>query len=115
MGKIYTSQYRYSGPHRKDITAKSGDKLFAPAWNLVMAYKSGQITEDEYADAYRLQMEISRRTHPKDWEELLRQEHTVLVCFCRAGAFCHRVLLAKMLEELGAEYCGEVDCSVTIE
>lgn len=39
MLKIYTSQYRYSGKNRLDITVKSGNKIFTPTWNIVVNSK----------------------------------------------------------------------------
>lgn len=39
--KVFTSQYKYKGKNRFDITVKSGDKTFAPTWEMVMGYKKG--------------------------------------------------------------------------
>ena len=90
-----------------DITIKSGKKIFAPTWNMVWDYKKGRITKAEYTRQYYELMRKSYKEHRSEWEALLSQESVTLTCYCRAGEFCHRILLAKILEELGAEYLGE--------
>lgn len=108
MLKIYTSQYRYSGKNRLDITVKSGDKTFAPIWDMVSKYKKGLITEEEYTKEYYKLMRNSYKNHKDKWDQLLDQDEVVLVCFCKKGSFCHRYLLAEILVKLGAEYRGEI-------
>lgn len=107
--KVYTAQYRYAGPDRLDITVKTGNKAFAPTWDIVMGLKQGQITEAEYEARYRELMRASWRRNRAEWQRLLARDRVVLVCFCPPGAFCHRVLLAGYLEKCGATYCGELD------
>ncbi len=108
MLKVYTSHYRFKGPNRLDITVKNGIKEFAPTWKMVMGSKNGQVSQEEYTDEYINMMRISYRNNRETWEELLTSDEVVLVCFCPAGEFCHRVLLADILEKLGAEYLGEI-------
>lgn len=108
MLKVFTSRISYRGEARWDITVKTGSKLFAPSWKIVMAYKNGKITEQEYAAAYYEMMEASYKNHPSEWAALLAKEKIVLCCYCPAGAFCHRLLLAKILVKLGAKYEGEI-------
>ena len=108
MLKIYTSQYRYSGENRLDITVKSGNKLFAPTWDIVGKVKKGLMTEEEYTKEYYKLMRNSYKNNRSKWDELLNQNEVVLVCFCRKGSFCHRYILADMLVKLGAEYKGEI-------
>lgn len=105
--KVYTAQYRYNGKDRLDITVKTGSKVFAPTWDMVMGSKSGRISEAEYERRYRELMKKSQEIYWDVWDELLSMDEVTLVCFCRKGKFCHRILLAKILEELGAEYMGE--------
>lgn len=106
--KVFTSQIRYSGPDRLDITIKSGELTFAPTWDMVMGYKSGKLTEEAYTKAYYSMMRASYRANRARWDELLSQPRVVLVCYCKAGAFCHRTLLANILVKLGASYGGEI-------
>ena len=111
MVQIWTAQYRYAGPDRLDITVKGQDPLgkhFAPTWNIVMGHKRGELSDEEYTEIYHGLMVASYRNHRDAWEELLKRERIVLVCFCRPGKFCHRYLLASYLEKLGAEYKGEI-------
>ena len=111
MLEIWTAQYRYSGPDRLDITAKSKDplsKYFAPTWDLVLRYKNKSISEEEYTEEYLELMRNVYRKFPNVWRQLLSRKRVVLVCFCRPNTFCHRTLLAKILEKLGATYKGEI-------
>lgn len=110
MLHVWTAQYRYSGPNRLDITVKGKDqrgKVFAPTWGMVMQYKrTGNRTE--YCLQYHKLMLNSYHKNRNIWEQLLKQDQVVLVCFCRSGDFCHRVLLANYLQQLGAVYEGEI-------
>lgn len=108
MLEVYTSQYRYNGPDRLDITVKSGKKAFAPSWEIVMGVKNGTMTQQQYIVKYNEMMNKSMANNSKIWQELLSRNRVVLVCFCPKGAFCHRVLLAKILEMRGAKYLGEI-------
>ena len=105
---VYTSQYRYSGPRRLDITAIKGSDLFRPNWEMVSAYKSGSMTEKQYEEIYHEMMQKSYKEYREGWERLLSCDWVVLVCFCRADTFCHRYLLAEYLEKCGAIYEGEI-------
>ena len=105
--KVHTAQYRYSGKDRLDITVKGKDPLgsiFAPTWDMVNGLKSGKISEEEYTYQYD---KILNRVKKLTWDYLLVQKKLTLVCFCPLGAFCHRILLAKRLVEMGAIYKGE--------
>ncbi len=108
MVKVYTAQYNYRGEDRLDITVKLGDKAFAPTWDMVRAYKSGRITQKEYTEMYYALMRRSYRNNRQRWDEVLAMDKVVLVCFCRAGDFCHRLLLAQIFQKVAAEYCGEI-------
>lgn len=108
MLMVYTSTIRTNDPDNLNITVKSGDKVFAPTWDMVMGHKNGTLTDEQYTDMYRELMLKSWKKNRWRWAELLQQERVVLVCYCRPGEFCHRVLLAGILEKLGATYCGEI-------
>lgn len=110
MVKIYTSQLRYSGIHRLDITVKGQDptgKLFAPTWNMVMAHKHTG-NDKKYIIKYHNIIRASYCTHRNVWEDILKREYVVFVCFCGAGKFCHRILLAEEFAKYGASYLGEI-------
>lgn len=108
MLKVFTSRISYRGKDRWDITVKTGSKIFAPSWKIVMDYKNGKISEQEYTFNYCGMMKNSYKEHRSDWDALLSKDKIVLCCYCPAGAFCHRLLLAKILVKLGAEYEGEI-------
>ena len=99
---IYTAQMgKYKGPDALDITVKSGDRIFAPTWELVQASKSWQIDWETYTQRYRQLMLESYRKHTEAWNDLLHKEVVTLVCYCRAGENCHRHLLADFLRKVG--------------
>ncbi len=105
---VYTSQYRYSGDRRLDITAGRGSDLFRPDWEQVSAFKAGNMTEKEYEKYYHEKMKHTYRKGREGWERLLKCDWVVLVCYCKAHTFCHRYLLADYLEKCGAKYEGEI-------
>ena len=79
----------------------------AYTWKMVMGVKNGAMSRDEYTDQYLRLMRSSYAAHADVWEAILTRERVTIVCFCRAGSFCHRYLLADYLAKLGAVYCGE--------
>jgi len=110
MLNVYTAQYRYNGEDRKDITVKLAKlpwKLFAPTWPMVMDYKrTGD--EQKYIEQYNVIIKKASCTLGDDLYKLIHSDRTItLVCFCAAGKFCHRVLLAQHFAQLGANYIGE--------
>jgi len=107
MVKIYTSQFRYIGPDRFDITVKE-KTIFSPTWDIVDRYKNGLINEQTYSEIYKQLMLNSYYNNLNKWNEILNKERIVLVCYCKPNTFCHRYLLVQYLKELGAEYCGEI-------
>lgn len=108
--KIWTAQYNYSGKDRIDITVKSALypwSAFAPTWEMVMEYKRFK-DEEIYIKKYKAIIDKAFELHVQRLSVLLKSDRTItLVCFCRSGDFCHRVLLAKHFESLGAIYYGE--------
>ena len=108
--KMWTAQYRYKGLDRIDITVKSALypwDVFAPTWEMVMTYKrSGN--KEIYIEQYKAIIDKAFELHQQQLSVLLESDRTItLVCFCKPGDFCHRVLLAKHFESLGATYYGE--------
>lgn len=92
-----------------DATVKTGDKIFAPSWEIVTDVKSGRITEEEYTTRYTVQMRASYKSHKFHWLEQLKQDHIAIACFCTPGDFCHRHILAKMFEAVGKTEGVEVE------
>lgn len=116
MVEIYTAHYSYQGPDRVDISTRRTHPqgaAFAPDWEtMVGPYREGEITETEYTNRYRAHLIQSRRLYPDSWEWLLNQEMVTLVCFCAPLKFCHRRILASILNNSFANthYVGERRC-----
>ncbi len=107
MTDIWTAQYRYSGPDRLDITVKGNDprgRIFAPTWDMVMKYKETG-SEQVYTEAYSILLFGRHPGLANTVRWIYSQQQITLVCFCKPGAFCHRVILATWL--VRAEYLGE--------
>jgi len=104
---LYTSQFRYSGPNRVDITYKTNSP-FSPDKQLVYDYKYHDMTQQEYIDKYYSLMRLSYKNNRSSWEQLLTQTECVIVCYCKRNTFCHRYLLKDILVKLGAIYKGEI-------
>ncbi len=110
MLKFWTAQYQYPGPHRLDITVKGQDpkgSYWAPTWDMVMNHKKTG-NDKKYIDEYHKHMIYMITQQPSCWEELLWIDQAVLVCFCKAGNFCHRHLLTYYLKHYSAQYMGEI-------
>lgn len=113
---IYTAQYRYAGIDRMNITVKSSvhpGNVFAPTWDMVKEYKDKTLTPWDYAVKY-FSLLMNRAVHTDGtFRSALRDITThhnqiTLVCFCPAGEFCHRILAARLLENMGyGKYIGE--------
>jgi len=115
MVKIYTVQIAVA--HRLNITkdlryldttVKSGDKTFAPTWEMVMGHKKGEISDEQYTREYYTMMRGSYRRNLPRWDEVLSMDEVILGCYCRADEFCHRYLLAEMLVRCGGTYESEI-------
>ena len=83
---------------------------FAPSAELLFPYlkrrAAGQEREDDWARyvfAYTDEMRVSYRRHRAAWDELLKRERVVLLCFCTDPERCHRVVFAEILGKLGAK------------
>lgn len=115
MLKIYTIQIPVAqrlglakDPRYLDTTVKSGDKTFAPTWEMVMGVKHGRITDEVYTQEYYDMMRASYRNNRQRWDEILSMEEVILACYCRQDSFCHRYLLKDMLVKCSAEYVREI-------
>lgn len=128
---VHTGRVSYAGPDRLDVTAKSAPpegKAFAPSWKLVswglkmraQAAKKRAMREsnaDEfwewswkiYSMRYKERLRISYRQNRRAWDRLLGRERVVLVCYCTDATYCHRRVLADVLEKLGAYNAGEIE------
>lgn len=107
--EIWTGQVgkKYTGIITMDVSVKSGNKIFAPTWDMVMGYKDGTLSIPDYEKQYNKIMKDSKKKHPDAWVEIMKRKEIVFLCYCKPGDFCHRVLLAHEFETLGAICNGE--------
>jgi len=117
---IYTAQYKYSGDDRMDITVKGSQypgEILAPTWEMVCGIKDQKLSQWDYTVQY-FSLIIARLTVAETvytasinriaLDTILKHEQLTLVCFCPSGEFCHRVLAARMIENMGyGKYLGE--------
>jgi len=100
---------RLTEVHLIDITVKSGIKALAPSWDLLQRYRSDPASmEQTYREEFAELMVKSQSEHPEIWDDLLKMESIALACYCKAGKFCHRHLVADLLVEWGASRNVEV-------
>lgn len=105
--KIYTSNYARNAGHpgaiaisKKPPTWYKGSNYphIAPTWDLIYRIKGGQITEEEYTSLY-LDMLKERAFNPQHFVDSLEDEVTVLLCYEKPTDFCHRHIVASLIEE----------------
>lgn len=83
-----------------DTTVKSGDPVFAPNWDIVTRSKAGTLSNDDYTDAYLALMRVSYRRNYLRWQEIMHSPDPIAIaCYCKAGAFCHRCILAGIFSK----------------
>ncbi|AFI55368.1 hypothetical protein TSMG0085 [Halocynthia phage JM-2012] len=98
-----------------DTTVKSGDKLFAPTWNLLGLYRTGQINDEEYKTQFIELMRTSFTNNKDHWLKILNQEVLTIGCYCTPGKFCHRLILVELFKSvclkynINFEYLGELE------
>ncbi|UEC43716.1 MAG: hypothetical protein METHAR1v1_1640007 [Methanothrix sp.] len=100
-----TSSFSRSGSHPRAVaisrtrpkgwTGRVYEPL-APSWSLLAEALSGEIDEDEYIRRYREEV-LASLDPARVYADL--GEDAVLLCWERAGAFCHRRLVAEWFEE----------------
>lgn len=105
MKTLHTSYYAKSGNHPKAVSISAnapafyvGDKYLAlaPSWELLRAYKSGQVDEDGYTEWF-LRLLKERQLVPQQVADNLA-DGSVLLCYEKSGDFCHRYIVAEWLE-----------------
>ncbi|AEH03597.1 hypothetical protein AVT69_gp172 [Pseudomonas phage PhiPA3] len=93
-----------------DTTVKSGEGMLAPTWNMVMGHKAGTVSDQEYEELYFQLLGDRYHAYPEYFEWLLAHDRLALGCYCKAGNFCHRLLIVKFLKQISDEVedCGEI-------
>lgn len=82
------------------------EPCFMPTWSLVSDYKNGLIGEKEYIDKY-LELLLSRKDEISKVIKRLENDKVVYLCHERKDNFCHRHIVAKLLESYGFT-CSEL-------
>lgn len=114
--EVWTARISCNDKDVFNITRKSGNKVFAPSWDIlgpmVQIKKAGRGATDEewkaYAASYLKEMARSYRVERAAWEALLARKRVVLTCYCTDPNHCHRRILARILASLGADDHGEL-------
>lgn len=122
---IYTSYFAKYKELPEDLTAVSicrftpwwvGDMSsytkLAPTTNLLLGYKHGRVTKEEYIEEYKRET-LYRVPVPKILEELtalLQEGHTGIVLFCyeKPHDFCHRHIVAEHITKYSDLTVGEL-------
>lgn len=119
MLHVWTARISYPMvPDRLDITRRAAEKdpngpgaPFAPSRLIVTWVRRGVIDWDgrigSYVELYTDEMRKSYVQNRAAWDALLARSEVTLCCFCTQHLLCHRSLLARILERLGAVYHGE--------
>jgi hypothetical protein len=107
MGTVYTCRIGYHGSAGLDITVKSASgigTLLAPTWALVGGHKGWQgyepLTDAEYTERYLELLRSRYRRSEQAFTDLIQRPELVLLCYCRAGVFCHRHLALDVLDKI---------------
>lgn len=113
LKKLYTSYYARSGKNDRaiSISAKApffykGNKYLdlAPSWELLRAYKSGEIDNYQYTQIYGENLK-ARGITPQVVVTAI-PENSIMLCYEGPGKFCHRHIVAVWLNNSGlAEVC----------
>lgn len=113
---VHTARLGYPGNDRLDVTRETGDRAFAPSWDIIMAAKRQHIDWPQYVELYTQEMRASYRGNRPTWDLLLGAPRVVLLCACPDPATCHRMVLGRILAKLGARFYGEItEWDVTVE
>lgn len=117
---IYTASYFFA-THQHGLLVsisrsspagfKVDDRLLflAPSEDLLAAWKTKVLDESGYVDRYRTQIRESWRS-VKDWLDSLNpKQHSTLLCWEKKGEFCHRNLIAKLVQKYRPDCFGGCD------
>lgn len=113
MVEVWTARISTRDSDAFNITRKTGCPTFAPSWPLVRTALTNGLSAEElwqsYARSYLREMSISYHENRPEWEALLARPRVVLTCYCTDPSRCHRTLLGRILERLGASFKGELE------
>jgi hypothetical protein len=106
---LYTAPYDYTGDDRVDVSFNGGNTVFTPPRTLLLEYRLGRVSPEQFRTGYCTFLEQSLVQHVFNWNKLFESGSIVLVCACNGGAdACHRFVLIDFLQKLGAVYGGDI-------
>ena len=73
-------------------------RCLAPDWELVKAFRSGMLSQEEYSAAYRRGLEESWGEVQSWLSSLSPDEDITLLCHEPEGKFCHRRLIGELVK-----------------
>lgn len=81
---------------------RSAGHLLSPSIALLVAYKDGRITWDQYVIRYKKEMNNEAcRNEMKKIKDMAKTIDVYLICFCwNKDKKCHRFLLMDMIEKM---------------
>ena len=102
MSKIKLNRGQIGRNAGLDITVKSAGgwaRAFTPTWPMVMGYKQGTISDQEYTQAYLKIIERAQLTIVSELVQYGRAmgDRVTFLCYCKDGAFCHTHILIEYL------------------
>lgn len=92
--KITKGDQRLISIARKSPFTVSIYKPLCPSWDLVISYKSGKITKQDYTNRYYDEV-LNKLDPARTYQEL--GEDAILLCYETPMEFCHRHIVAKWL------------------
>lgn len=107
-----TKSYIKEGIHPVSIAGKTPDfftynkwSIFAPRKPLFDAWKSGEISNEEYVSLYKEYLsDTITPVKAEKLKEVISEKDIVMCCYEKSGDFCHRHALAEWLfDMLGIE------------
>lgn len=122
--RVGTARIVYRGRVGQQVlntTIKSGTGLgavFAPTWKMVLEFKQGEISWDEYRRQYTDLMRQRYQANASAFLEALSSDELIVCCYCKdthaTTKHCHRYILVELLEKVAVhhsirfEYIGEI-------
>lgn len=95
IGPVYSIANSYP---RTQVRVKGEIRCVMPPWKDVKAYKSRQIGEEEFTSRYRNHIEGNWQA-VREWMDSLNPADELYLCCWERTGFCHRYLVAKLLQK----------------
>jgi hypothetical protein len=85
-----------------DTTHKTGHAWFAPSKEMSHGYLYHGWTPERYTEEYRDRMlkAFGYAPYREEWERVLAMPAVAFACYCKPGAFCHRLLLRDIFKTI---------------